>query len=291
MVYCDYVMVESFFKLRTFPKNSIYNIINAKLRKIDKFKPFLLKTLDKNLKSIFKTHFRGLALDFDGTLIPLKDRYQIVESSILRILLLLNRKKFPIFILTGRGKSIFQQIPFNEFIHINHIIIVQYNGGRLRYGNQDLIKEENMKTIKNYCEVKMILDKNEIQYAEKVSGFFCQTTFGSDQIFNAIQEKYKNWNVLNTKYSFDIVPSHISKGLALKYSSKLFCKLKNSLILKIGDSGDINGNDYSFLKMKNSFSVGDYSSDLNTNFPVVDENNIHLKGPDGLRYLFSYFSI
>ena len=71
--------------------------------------------LKKSLISIFKEKFYGLALDFDGTLIPIKKRTDYVDPHILDKLITLNTKKIPIFILTGRGKSIFDQFPLNKF--------------------------------------------------------------------------------------------------------------------------------------------------------------------------------
>ena len=284
-------MVRSYFKLNQFPKESLNNIIQAKLNKINKKKPKSVKLIKKYLDSFFNTQFQGLALDFDGTLIPINDRYKSIESYILRKLISLNQQFIPIFILTGRGKSIFDQVPLEKFEHKKLLIIAQYNGGRIRFGNNELINEKKIIYIKNYSKVKEFLDENKIQYLEKVSGFVCQGSFEDYNLFNTISKKFRNWSVLDTKYSFDVLPSNISKGSALKESCKLFPNLNKNSILKIGDSGDINGNDYSFLKMKNSFSVGDYTLDMRTNFPIIDENNIHLKGPEGVKYLFSYLSL
>lgn len=284
-------MARSYFKINQFPKKSLNNIIQAKLKKIIKKNPNSERIIKKYLDSIFITRFQGLALDFDGTLIPLNDRYKSIESYILRKLILLNQQRIPIFILTGRGKSIFQQVPLNKFEDKKLLIIVQYNGGRIKFGNNELINEKKIIYIKNYSKVKEFLESNEVQYSEKVSGFVCQGSFEDNGLFDTISKKFRNWNVLNTKYSFDVLPSNISKGSALKDSCRLFPNLNKKSILKIGDSGDINGNDYSFLKMKNSFSVGDYTLDLRTNFPIIDENNINLIGPEGVKYLFSYLSL
>jgi len=284
-------MVRSYFKINQFPKESLNNIIQAKLNKTNKKNPKSIKLIKKYLYSVFNTQFQGLALDFDGTLIPINDRYKSIESYILRNLILLNQQRIPIFILTGRGKSIFDQVPLDKFKHKNFLIIVQYNGGRIRFGNNELINEKKINYIKNYSKVKEFLDENKIPYLEKVSGFVCQGSFEDCSLFDILSKKFRNWNVLNSKFSFDVLPSNISKGSALKDSCRLFPNLNKKSILKIGDSGDINGNDYSFLKMKKSFSVGDYSLDLRTNFPIIDENNIQLKGPEGVKYLFSYLSL
>ena len=65
-----------------------------------------------------------------------------------------------------------------------------------------------------------------------------------------------DWKIVDNRYSFDIFPNYFSKLTALKKGIQYY-KLKSiESILKIGDSGEIDGNDYDFLQFKNIFLSG-----------------------------------
>lgn len=278
----------NYLKLNKFPLKSIENIISAKLKKYNNQNSKRKKIVKKALNSVFTKKFSGLALDFDGTLIPLEERDNIVDPIIIHKLKLLNKKKIPIFILTGRGNSIMRQFPLSDFTFRNYIIIAQYNGGRITNGNNDLIYQTTINSDENYNEIKNFLVENCIKFVEKTAGFVCYEKDDAYSLCESFIREIKNWRILTTNFNFDILPSKISKGLALQKICKLFDSILIESILKIGDSGDINGNDYDYLKLKNSFSVGEFSSDLSTNFPIVNVQNIYLKGPKGLNFILNH---
>lgn len=275
----------NFFKIKKFPDRICVNIVNAKLKKLKNFNIRSQNVLKNSLLFIFREKFLGLALDFDGTLIPLQKRDQIIESNILNKLKLLNKKKIPIFILTGRGNSILRQFPFFNFPYKNYIYIAQYNGGKIFLGDKTLISENSIYNFEGYKEIKQFLENNNINYKEKIASFVCLAKPDFINLCSSFISKFDSWRILNTNYSFDIIPNVISKYLALVKGCQYFnIKLLN-LVLKIGDAGQLNGNDYDFLKYTNSFSVGTFSSNITTNFPIINENNIALKGPTGLKFI------
>lgn len=281
-------MKSNSFSLHKFQKKVLENIISAKIKRIKDANSNKISILKKSLISIFKEKFYGLAIDFDGTLIHIKKRTDYVDPHILDKLINLNRKKIPIFILTGRGKSIFDQFPLNNFSFQKYILIAQYNGARIILGDKTLIFELNAKTFNEYETICQFLKENHINFKENLSGFVCYDNESNYNLCASFISKFNKWKLVSTNYSFDILPIKISKYRALLKGSKLYNIRNLNSILKIGDSGDINGNDYDYLKLTNSFSVGEYSSDLATNFPIINEENIFLEGPKGLIFILNH---
>ncbi len=281
-------MKSNSFSLIRFPKKVIENIISAKLQKTKGKSSNLISLIKKSLNSIFKQKFYGIALDFDGTLIPINKRTDYVDPHILDKLINLNKKKIPIYILTGRGKSIFDQFPLNTFSFQKYILIAQYNGARIILGDKTFLFELNAKTFNEYNTIFQFLKKNHINFKQNLSGFVCFDNNSNYNLCTSFISKFNRWKLVSTNYSFDILPINISKYGALLKGLKLYNIRNLNSILKIGDSGDINGNDYDFLKLENSFSVGKYSSDLTTNFPIINEKNIFLEGPKGLNFILNH---
>lgn len=279
------------FSLNKFPQKVLDNIISAKKKRLKNINSNKISILKKSLSLIFTENFQGIALDFDGTLIPIKKRINHVDLNINAKLIDLNNRKIPIFILTGRGKSIFNQFPLNEFPFQEYILITQYNGARMLLGDKTFIFELNAKTFNEYETIHHFLKNNQIKFKENLAGFVCFDSISNYRLCASFISKFERWKVVSTSYSFDIFPLEITKSKALQKGSKLFNIQNINSILKIGDSGDINGNDYDYLKLKNSFSVGEYSSDLTTNFPIINEKNNPLNGPTGLNFILNHIVI
>lgn len=279
------------FSLHKFPLKALENIISAKIKKIENINSEKISIIKKSLLSIFKKKFYGIALDFDGTLIPIEKRTSYVDPQILDKLIKLNEKKIPLFILTGRGKSIFNQFPLSNFLFKKYLFLAQYNGGKIILGDKTLISKLNAKNFKEYEVIGQFLKENKINFREKLCGFVCFDNNSNFELCVSFVSKFNKWKIVSTNYSFDILPIKISKYRALLKGSKLYNIRNLKSILKIGDSGDINGNDYDYLKLENSFSVGEYSSDLDTNFPIINEKNIFLEGPKGLSFILNHLKL
>ncbi len=279
------------FSLKRFRRKVIKNIISAKIQKIEGKYSEIISLIKRSLILIFKQRFYGIALDFDGTLIPIKKRTSCVDLQILEKLISLNKNKIPLFILTGRGKSILVQFPFDKFPFKKYIFIAQYNGARIILGDKTLLFELNAKTFNEYDTILQFLKENHINFKQNLCGFVCFDNKSNYNLCSSFISKFNRWKLVSTNYSFDILPKKISKYRALLKGSKLYDIRNLSSILKIGDSGDISGNDYDYLKLENSFSVGDFSSDLNTNFPIINEKNIFLDGPIGLNFILNHLKL
>ena len=150
-------MKKNCFQLEKFSSQICFNIINAKIKKIGVNTISISKKIKSSLFSIFNENFLGIALDFDGTLIPLEKRTQITEMDLMEKLKKLNNEKIPIFILTGRGSSIITQFPYDNYLFKKYLFISQYNGGKIFLGNGKLISELKMSRIKGYQEIKQFL--------------------------------------------------------------------------------------------------------------------------------------
>ncbi len=282
-------MKNNYFQIRKFSDNICNNIVKAKFEKQTSSKK--KSEIGIHFNSIFEEKFYVIALDFDGTMIYLDNRDEITSKDILKKLKRLNDKKIPILILTGRGSSVLRQIPITDYSFKDYVFFAQYNGGKIILGNGGVLNEIRIKENKNYHKIKLFLKENEIPFKEKISSF---VIFGETELFDTINSylcDLKGWRVVKTNYSYDIIPNEVSKYNALIRGCQLFNLHGIDSILKIGDSGDKEGNDYDFLKLKNSFSVGSFSPEIETNFPLVDDNCEFLTGPDGLKFILEYLSI
>jgi len=289
MVFINKIM-NNYFTLKL-PKVVCKNIIAAKLVKITNYDFDTKILINKSLNSIFDKKFYGLALDFDGTMIPIEKRYNITERDILIKLKKLNEAKIPIFILTGRGSSIFDQLPIDFFNFRDLIFFAQYNGGQIIQGKDKILHKHQIKNSPEYSDIKSLLVENKISFEEKTSSFVVLENMKSYPVVKSYIDNFDNWKVVNTGNSFDILPVDISKKFALEFLCKSHGIVNSDLILKVGDAGDKDGNDYDFLELKNSFSVGNYSSNKETNFPVINQRKKILKGPKGLKFLLKNIDI
>ncbi len=274
-----------YFILKKFPKKVCYNITLAKKERFRIDIQNKRKIALRNLNDIFNEKFVGIALDFDGTLIPIGKYDALVEKNILVKLQKINSKRIPIFILTGRGSSIYKQFPLKFFIFKEYIFIAQYNGGKIFLGESNCISEIKIKNINNYSKIQLFLKRNKIEFKEKVSSFVCLNNYKNFHSCRKYIEQLNDWKIVDTNYSFDIIPKKVSKLYALREGCKLFNISNLNSILKVGDAGDIHGNDYDFLKLKNSFSVYKFSNQINTNFPILNKKNTFLYGPEGLKFI------
>ncbi len=87
---------------------------------------------------------------------------------------------------------------------------------------------------------------------------------------------YKNINVIQIGTT--------TKDKAIEITEKIIGVPKNSM-MRVGDCGDIYGNDYLMLNCSQGYSVNKTSNDENACFPIFDDNKNILKGIDATLYL------
>ena len=217
-------------------------------------------------------------------------------------------------------KDIYNQIKNSENITneaLKRIFVLTNDGARLFYSKEitfDSFLKENIyittkEEIKNLSNVIGIIE--ELQANKNFKNFF-DLKFSKDlkdgtiinlrMVFNTKNEKIINeiYSILKNQLSEEYKELFISRGMykdlpviqigtsrkdkAIQKTEKLLGIPQDSM-LRIGDCGDIKGNDFAMLNCNQGYSVDKINNDDNSCFPVFDEKGNILKGVDATLYL------
>ena len=217
-------------------------------------------------------------------------------------------------------KDIYNQIKNSENITneaLKRIFVLTNDGARLFYSKEitfDSFLKENIyittkEEIKNLSNVIGIIE--ELQANKNFKNSF-DLKFSKDlkdgtiinlrMVFNTKNEKIINeiYSILKNQLSEEYKELFISRGMykdlpviqigtsrkdkAIQKTEKLLGIPQDSM-LRIGDCGDIKGNDFAMLNCNQGYSVDKINNDDNSCFPVFDEKGNILKGVDATLYL------
>ena len=268
-----------------------------------------------NYKKSLEQKYNAVCFDIDGTL-TVKDSKKI-DSKAVNMIVELLRKKIPVVFITGRGetglndlkqdiyKSIIECDDISEN-DIKRIYVLTNDGARLFYSNGISYKEflsQNV-YISTNDELKQLKEVDEI--LKRIQNGFFDLTYSKDfetnaiinirMILNTEDEKVieKIYSVVNGIIcSEQFKGIHLTRGFyknkpviqigtatkdkAIERAEKIIGVPKDSMI-RIGDCGDIYGNDYLMLDCKQGYSVDKTSGSIDKCFPIFDKNGEILKG-------------
>lgn len=281
------------------------------------------KGIDKNLLSIsevtrsltesFGRTYHAVALDIEGTI---REDEEYIQKNILKsIVKIVNAGAYVLF-LTGSGRTTVFQILSqiekelcNSPNYYRKIYAIDGNGCRLFYFNKSGVFKERQiiepitDKIKNDDYQKVLASaKEDLEDCFKIEEKNCglrlvpQDICQGQDLSSIVQKWYQknkiyykkigikmassNWKGRQT---FDI--SHTDKDYALSwfYTEYDFLDVP---ILRIGDQGQEEGNDYTLLDSPFGFSVGKLSKSPTKCFPVYNfEEKKLIKGIEGTCYL------
>ncbi len=268
-----------------------------------------------NYKKSLEQKYNAVCFDIDGTL-TVKDSKKI-DSKAVNMIVELLRKKVPVVFITGRGetglndlkqdiyKSIIECDDISEN-DIKRIYVLTNDGARLFYSNgisyKDFLSQniyistndelEQLKEVDEILKriqsgffdltysidfktntiinVRMILNTEDEKIIEKiycaVNDFICSEQFKDIHLTRGF---YKNKPVIQIGTA--------TKDKAIERAEKIIGVPKDSMI-RIGDCGDIHGNDYLMLDCKQGYSVDKTSGSIDKCFPIFNKNGKILKG-------------
>lgn len=268
-----------------------------------------------NYKKSLEQKYNAVCFDIDGTL-TVKDSKKIDNKAVNMIVELL-RKKVPVVFITGRGetglndlkqdiyKSIIECDDISEN-DIKRIYVLTNDGARLFYSNEISYKEffsQNV-YISTNDELKQLKEVDEI--LKRIQNDFFDLTYSKDfktnaiinirMILNTEDEKVieKIYGAVNDIICLEQFKGiHLTRGFyknkpviqigtatkdkAIERAEKIIGVPRDSMI-RIGDCGDIHGNDYLMLDCKQGYSVYKTSGSIDKCFPIFDKNGEILKG-------------
>ena len=273
--------------------------------------------LYKNYRKSLEQKYNAVCFDIDGTLTEINSKKMDIRA--INMIANLLTRKIPVVFITGRGENglldfksdIYENIFYNSKItsdDLKRVHVLTNDGARLFYSynvskNDFLTKSIYISTQEELAQLKEVDDE-----IKKLSSDKYKISYSKDSKNNAI---------LNIRLVFDIKESkevgivfealnnfiitknyndvHLTRGMyksksviqigttkkniAIEKTEKILGIPKNSMI-RIGDCGDIYGNDYSMLNCNQGYSVDKISGNTNGCFPVFDENGHILHGVD-----------
>lgn len=279
-----------------------------------KINPILLENYHKSLNQ----KYTAVCLDIDGTLT--KDNSKEIDKRIISKLVELLNRKIPIVFITGRGETGLKDFvndimptmidKYNIGMEqLSRLYILINDGARLyktSAGSNVLLDISEYLISKTSLEQLNTLNQILINNKGYVCGDNSLITYSYDstnnQIFNIRikvgdynqrqQTRKKIYKIINSKQLNDLnITEGIYEGkyilqigtaikkIAVEKVEKIIGIPQNSM-LRIGDCGNENGNDYTLLNCPQGFSVYKTSKSNDSCFPIIKNNNQVLTGTD-----------
>ena len=281
----------------------------------------------KNYKKALMQKYNAVCLDIDGTLTE-KGSNNIDKRIIDKIIDLLNNR-VPIVFITGRGETglgelkelltsslnslnienkdyerifaltndgarLFMSSKENLFSDSSYLIDVN-EINILKYISQKLEKSINDEFIKKICHIGYstnllnndILNVRIIMDSTKEEDYIYIKKLLNDLIY-----PYTNLIISEGIYKDKVVfqLGFSRKDNAIQKTEDILGIPKNSM-LRIGDCGHIDGNDYYMLNCPQGFSVDKCNDSNDSCFPIINENGEVIKGVDATVYLLDHAKI
>ncbi len=204
-----------------------------------------------------------------------------------------------IYVLTNDGARLFYSTSISEenFLSKSIYITTEQELKQLLIIDNIIKKIKNDSSISNYFDITYSKDLKTKQILN------IRMVFNTDdyKIINSVFYIIENYIVDNNlegiyltrgiyKNNSIIQVGVTSKDKAIKKTEEIIGVPQNSMI-RIGDCGDLKGNDYSMLNCNQGYSVDKTSGDINSCFPIYDDNGNIIKGVEATLKLISVAKI
>ena len=219
--------------------------------------------------------FKGIAIDYDGTLCGEADRFGDLRPDVAKELLRLLRAGIPVGIATGRGKSVRkvlrQALPKNYW---NRVVVGYYNGGDVGLLNDER-PDGTPRAGESLAEIADVLGSNQLlTRLVKLELRIPQITVvpnrqdRADDVWAVVEDVVQALRVPGTSmvcssHSIDILAVGVDKRAVVQRLVDLACA-SDAHVLCIGDRGRYPGNDHLLLGLPHSLSVDETSPDPDT---------------------------
>lgn len=268
-----------------------------------------------NFKKSLEQKYNAVCFDIDGTLTTKNSKK--IDAAAIKMIIELLKKKIPVVFITGRGETglndlkddIYNAIANSENItenDIKRIFVLTNDGARMFYSKNvsfDEFLAENV-YISTKKELKQLLTVDSI--VKKINNHYFNIAYSKDLKTGTIINIRLVFNTNNSKIIGEIYAAiekiinsnnfeeiHLTRGFykdksviqigtatkdkAIKRVEKIIGVPEDSM-MRVGDCGDIHGNDYHMLNCNQGYSVDKTSNSLDKCFPVFDSNGNILKG-------------
>ncbi|NMA50414.1 MAG: HAD-IIB family hydrolase [Mollicutes bacterium] len=268
-----------------------------------------------NFKKSLEQKYNAVCFDINGTLTEEKSKK--IDNRAIKLIIELLKRKVPVVFITGRGETGLNDFKNDiyDFIansigitdnDIKRIHVLTNDGARLFYSNgasyEEFLSQDTYITTKD--ELNQLMKINAT--IKNINSNYFDITYSKDLKTNTIINirlvfKIKNANIIKEvndalekiisanklagiyltrgiyKDNTIIQIGTTTKDKAIERVEKIIGVPKNSM-MRVGDCGDIHGNDYLMLNCQQGYSVDKTSGSVDSCFPIFDENGNILKG-------------
>ena len=234
--------------------------------------PMLANILKKRIPVVFITGRGETGLNdlLNDIVYDLKNKYGITEKQLLKMYALTNDGT-RIFMTSSNSKQLFN---VNEYISSKEDLI------KLEEINTKIITLLSSSMLSKYCKITYSRDSNTNTIINiRLSNLTNSTKF-NDEIINIINTLIRNSNNSNLNLTIGMHNGKqvlqigtATKNKAIQITERMIGIPQDSM-LRIGDCGDQNGNDYSMLNCPQGFSVEKTSGATDKCFPIIENGKV-----------------
>lgn len=254
-------------------------LTEANSAKIDKrVLPVLANILKKHIPVVFITGRGETGLNdlLNDIVIDLKEKYCVTDRELKKM-----------YALTNDGARFFMTSPEgNKIFNINSYVSSENDFQMLNELDQQIKKLLDNSIKNNFCKITYSVDsKTGMIINIRVIVLNDNEEFNKN-IIDAINSLIKNKMNPNLNLTLGVHKGKqiIQVGTATKdraiQVAEMMIGIPQNSMLRIGDCGDKDGNDYSMLNCTQGFSVEKTSGDIDKCFPVIENGKI-LTGVEG----------
>ena len=220
---------------------------------------------------LLNARFAGIVLDYDGTVVDARQRFDLAQSTIASQITRLANVGARLAIATGRGKSVRHDLQRCLPHSIWHRVLVgYYNGAEVATLDDDTIPRASNDVSDALQSVSDRLRQNpELATNARQEDRRFQITLQAsrmmpeDRLWDLVQHVtlqagVHNVRVVRSSHSVDIVPAGVSK---LNVVRRIRLTVGSAPILAIGDRGRWPGNDHELLSEPFALSVDEVNLD------------------------------
>lgn len=240
--------------------------------------PMLANILKKHIPAVFITGRGETGLNdlLNDIIYDLKSKYGITEKHLSKM-----------YVLTNDGARIFMTSDSSEqLFNICEYISSKEDFTKLEELNKKIIALLNSSKLNKHCKVTYSIDSQTnsiINIRLMILSNNIKITNEMFEIINSLIRDSKNSNLNLTigkhKGKQILQIGTATKDKAIQIAEMIIGIPQNSM-LRVGDCGDKNGNDYSMLNCLQGFSVEKTSGAVDRCFPVIENDKV-ITGVDG----------
>lgn len=240
------------------------------------------------LRELAAARFSAVAIDYDGTLCDPTQRFTGPSEPAAAALLQVLKKKLPLVIATGRGKSVRAQLQAclpRRFW--GRVLVGYYNGSDIALLTDDHRPNKGSPATAELRGLAECLQQNELlstiaDFDVRPYQISCSPKGGFlvDALWQLVESFVRKTSsgaiqALRSDHSVDIFPATVSKRNVLEEAISHFGLSTASQFLTIGDKGKWPGNDCEFLAQPCALSVDECSDDPTTCWNIAAPGTSH----------------